>query len=79
MSCFLSFSNIFPVITKSSCVTYRTCIVDAVCYGQVTTINQETGIAGREPLETLATFRSGKVIRPNGKNKGAVSETEIQL
>lgn len=41
-------------------------------YGQVPTINQETGIAGSEPTETLMKTRSGKVIRPNAKNKNKV-------
>ncbi|XP_020223041.1 mitochondrial amidoxime-reducing component 1 isoform X1 [Cajanus cajan] len=39
---------------------------------KVPTINQETGIAGSEPSETLMKTRSGKVIRPNAKNKNKV-------
>ncbi|RDX99184.1 Mitochondrial amidoxime-reducing component 1, partial [Mucuna pruriens] len=39
---------------------------------KVPTINQETGIAGSEPTETLMKIRSGKVIRPNAKNKNKV-------
>ncbi|KAG4990554.1 hypothetical protein JHK87_024011 [Glycine soja] len=39
---------------------------------KVPTINQETGIAGSEPTETLIKTRSGKVIRPNAKNKNKV-------
>lgn len=54
---------------------YPTCIVDAICYVQVPTINQETGILGPEPTETLTKTRSGKVIRPNDKNKNKVSES----
>ncbi|KAK7260550.1 hypothetical protein RIF29_26694 [Crotalaria pallida] len=34
---------------------------------KVPNINQETGILGLEPKETLIRFRSEKVIRPNGK------------
>ncbi|XP_027354376.1 mitochondrial amidoxime reducing component 2-like [Abrus precatorius] len=36
------------------------------------TINQETGIAGSEPTQTLMKIRSGKVIRPNATNKNKV-------
>ncbi|CAJ1975946.1 unnamed protein product [Sphenostylis stenocarpa] len=39
---------------------------------KVPTINQETGIAGSEPTETLMKTRSGKVIRPDAKNKNKV-------
>ncbi|PKI70933.1 hypothetical protein CRG98_008666 [Punica granatum] len=37
---------------------------------QLPTINQETGIAGSEPTETLKTFRSDKALRPTGKQQG---------
>ncbi|KAK7329377.1 hypothetical protein VNO77_23539 [Canavalia gladiata] len=36
---------------------------------KIPTINQETAIGGREPTDTLMKTRSGKVIRPNDKNK----------
>ncbi|KAF6135175.1 hypothetical protein GIB67_035246 [Kingdonia uniflora] len=36
------------------------------------TINQENGIAGPEPTETLIKFRSDKVLRPNRKQQGNV-------
>ncbi|KAK9088152.1 hypothetical protein Scep_027234 [Stephania cephalantha] len=40
---------------------------------KVPTINQDNGIAGSEPTETLMKFRSGKVLRPNnGKLQGKV-------
>lgn len=40
---------------------------------KVPTINQETAIPdGSEPTETLMKIRSGKVIRPNDKNKNKV-------
>ena len=39
---------------------------------QVPTINQENGIAGSEPNETLKEFRSDKVLRPNKKQQGKV-------
>ncbi|KAJ1393124.1 Pyruvate kinase-like, insert domain superfamily [Sesbania bispinosa] len=39
---------------------------------KVPTINQETGIVGSEPTETLMRTRSGKVIRPNDRNKNKV-------
>ncbi|KAI4332082.1 hypothetical protein L6164_017020 [Bauhinia variegata] len=39
---------------------------------KVPTINQATGIAGPEPTETLTRFRSGKVLKPSGKNQGKV-------
>ncbi|KAK7303851.1 hypothetical protein RJT34_14768 [Clitoria ternatea] len=39
---------------------------------KVPTINQETGIAGPEPTEALMKLRSGKVIRPNAKDKNKV-------
>lgn len=39
---------------------------------QVPTINQENGIAGSEPSETLKEFRSDKVLRPNKKQQGKV-------
>ncbi|CAL5072831.1 unnamed protein product [Urochloa decumbens] len=35
---------------------------------KVPTINQDNGIAGTEPTETLLTFRSDKVLRPSHKN-----------
>ena len=40
---------------------------------QVPTINQETGIAGSEPTETLKKFRSDEVLRPTNKQRGNVS------
>lgn len=39
---------------------------------QVPTIDQETGIAGSEPTETLKTFRSDNVLRPDKKQQGKV-------
>lgn len=39
---------------------------------KVPTINQENGIAGSEPSETLKEFRSDKVLRPNKKQQGKV-------
>ncbi|OWM83853.1 hypothetical protein CDL15_Pgr004284 [Punica granatum] len=39
---------------------------------KVPTINQETGVAGSEPTETLKTFRSDKALRPNGKPRGLI-------
>ena len=39
---------------------------------QVPTINQDNGISGTEPTETLQTFRSDKVLRPSHKNKRQV-------
>ncbi|XP_047170582.1 mitochondrial amidoxime-reducing component 1-like isoform X1 [Vigna umbellata] len=39
---------------------------------KVPTINQETGISGSEPTETLMKTRSGKVLRPDAKNKNKV-------
>lgn len=41
---------------------------------QVPTINQENGIAGSEPSETLKEFRSDKVLRPNKKQQGKVRD-----
>ncbi|TVU10493.1 hypothetical protein EJB05_44028, partial [Eragrostis curvula] len=34
----------------------------------VPTINQDNGIPGSEPTETLLTFRSDEVLRPSHKN-----------
>ncbi|KAJ0018441.1 hypothetical protein Pint_11911 [Pistacia integerrima] len=39
---------------------------------QVPTINQDTGIAGSEPSETLMKIRSDKVLRPNRKQQGKI-------
>ncbi|KAF8759254.1 hypothetical protein HU200_010289 [Digitaria exilis] len=39
---------------------------------QVPTINQDNGILGTEPTETLLTFRSDEVLRPSHKNKRQV-------
>lgn len=39
---------------------------------KVPTINQETGISGPEPTETLKRVRSEEVLRPNGKHKNNV-------
>ncbi|XP_066394810.1 uncharacterized protein [Miscanthus floridulus] len=39
---------------------------------KVPTINQENGIPGTEPTETLLTFRSDQVLRPSHKNKRQV-------
>ncbi|XP_044495191.1 mitochondrial amidoxime reducing component 2 isoform X2 [Mangifera indica] len=36
---------------------------------KIPTINQDTGIAGSEPNETLMKFRSDKVLRPNQKQQ----------
>ncbi|WVZ67158.1 hypothetical protein U9M48_016278 [Paspalum notatum var. saurae] len=38
----------------------------------VPTINQDNGIPGTEPTETLLTFRSDEVLRPSNKNKRQV-------
>lgn len=43
-------------------------------YYQVPTINQETAVFGSEPTETMMTFRSDQVLRPNKKQqKGRVN------
>ncbi|XP_035820686.1 mo-molybdopterin cofactor sulfurase isoform X1 [Zea mays] len=39
---------------------------------KVPTINQEDGVPGTEPTETLQTFRSDQVLRPSHKNKRQV-------
>jgi hypothetical protein len=39
---------------------------------QVPTINQDTGIGGTEPNETLMKIRSDKVLRPDKKQQGKV-------
>lgn len=39
---------------------------------QIPTINQDTGVAGSEPNETLKKIRSDKVLRPNKKQQGKV-------
>lgn len=39
---------------------------------QIPTINQENGIAGSEPTETLKIFRSDKQLRANEKQQGKV-------
>lgn len=39
---------------------------------KIPTINQETGIAGAEPNETLRKIRSDSVLRPTQKQKGKV-------
>lgn len=39
---------------------------------KIPTISQETGIAGREPTETLKGFRSDKILLPNKKPQGQV-------
>ncbi|CAI8590026.1 unnamed protein product [Vicia faba] len=39
---------------------------------KVPTVNQETGIPGTEPYETLVKVRSGQVLRPNEKNKNKI-------
>ncbi|KAL6844957.1 hypothetical protein ACP4OV_025616 [Aristida adscensionis] len=39
---------------------------------KVPTINQENGVPGTEPTETLLTFRSGEVLRLSPKNKRQV-------
>jgi len=39
---------------------------------KVPTIDQDNGISGTEPTETLQTFRSDKVLRPSHKNKRQV-------
>ncbi|CAL2226425.1 unnamed protein product [Prunus armeniaca] len=41
---------------------------------KIPTINQETGIAGAEPNETLRKIRSDSVLRPTQKQKGKVSK-----
>ena len=42
-------------------------------------INQETGIPGTEPNETLKKSRSDKVLRPNKKQQGKVRHLVIKL
>ncbi|KAF5184644.1 mitochondrial amidoxime reducing component 2-like, partial [Thalictrum thalictroides] len=39
---------------------------------KVPTINQDNGIAGHEPTETLMKFRSDKILRPTKKPQGKV-------
>uniref|UniRef100_A0ACD5XZ39 Uncharacterized protein n=1 Tax=Avena sativa TaxID=4498 RepID=A0ACD5XZ39_AVESA len=39
---------------------------------KVPTVNQDTGMFGTEPTETMLTFRSGEAIRPSHKNKQKV-------
>ncbi|KAK3189059.1 hypothetical protein Dsin_028620 [Dipteronia sinensis] len=39
---------------------------------KIPTINQDTGIAGSEPNDTLMKFRSDKVLLPNRKQQGKV-------
>ncbi|KMT05901.1 hypothetical protein BVRB_7g165590 [Beta vulgaris subsp. vulgaris] len=39
---------------------------------KIPTINQETGIAGSEPTETLKGFRSDRILLPNRKPQGQV-------
>ncbi|KAJ4702715.1 Molybdenum cofactor sulfurase [Melia azedarach] len=39
---------------------------------KVPTINQDTGIAGPEPNDTLMKIRSDKVLRPNKKQQGRI-------
>jgi len=39
---------------------------------QIPTINQDTGIGGTEPNETLKKIRSDKVLRPDKKQQGKV-------
>lgn len=39
---------------------------------KVPTVNQETGIAGREPTETLSKFRSGDILFSGKKKRGEV-------
>jgi uncharacterized protein YcbX len=39
---------------------------------KVPTISQETGIGGQEPIETLRTFRSDKVLQPKSKPHGKI-------
>lgn len=46
---------------------------------QIPTINQDTGIAGSEPNETLMKFRSDKVLRPNQKQQRKVRRFDSQL
>ncbi|KAF7842930.1 mitochondrial amidoxime reducing component 2 [Senna tora] len=44
-----------------------------LCYRcKMPTIDQETGIAGAEPNETLKETRSDKVLRPNAKQQGRI-------
>ncbi|KAF3499194.1 hypothetical protein F2Q69_00042536 [Brassica cretica] len=39
---------------------------------KVPTINQDTGIGGEEPIETLRSFRSDKVLQPQKKPQGKI-------
>ena len=40
---------------------------------QIPTINQENGVVGGEPTESLVKFRSGKVLCPDRKGQGKVT------
>lgn len=40
---------------------------------QIPAINQDTGVAGPEPNETLKQIRSDKVLRPGRKQQGKVN------
>ena len=42
-------------------------------------VDQETGIPGNEPNETLKTYRSDKVMRPNGKQQNKVRNAIIEI
>lgn len=44
---------------------------------KVPTINQDTGIAGPEPSNTLKKIRSDTVLRPTGKQQGKVCISSI--
>ncbi|KAH0910681.1 hypothetical protein HID58_034002 [Brassica napus] len=39
---------------------------------KVPTVNQDTGIGGEEPIETLRSFRSDKVLQPQKKPQGKI-------
>lgn len=51
--------------------------IGGVATAQIPTINQETGIAGSEPTETLKGFRSDRILLPNRKPQGQVREQTL--
>ncbi|XVE63603.1 hypothetical protein DITRI_Ditri07aG0032900 [Diplodiscus trichospermus] len=50
--------------------------VKLCCRCKVPAINQDTAVTGREPNETLMTFRSDKVLRPDKKQQGEENLSE---
>ena len=53
--------------------------IDVICDGQIPQVNQETGLVGHEPAQTLMKIRSDKVLRPNGTNVHMVRHSVIKL